>query len=74
MAEKHTKGLIFENRLGLAVNDILPEDDANKAFSEINVNIAGVEWEAEPPEPELQESAFHVPHINNNKYVALVDN
>ena len=49
MAEKQTEGIIFENHLGIAVNNILSDGDVNKAFSEIDVNIAGVEWEEEPP-------------------------
>ena len=43
----------------------------NKAFKKINGYIAVVDWEAEPLEQEIQETAVHIPHINNNKYAAL---
>ena len=46
LAKKQNEGLIFENRTGATVNDILPDDKANEAFDEIDGNIAGVEWEA----------------------------
>ena len=58
LAEKQSEGLIFENRTGATVNDILPDDKANKAFDEINENITGVEWEAEA---ETQDPATHTP-------------
>ena len=32
-----------------------------------------MEWEAEPLDPEIQEAAVHIPHINNNQYAALAD-
>ena len=44
---KQNEGLIFENRTGAMVNDILPDDEANKAFNELNGDITGVDWEAE---------------------------
>ena len=44
LAEKQNKGLIFENRNGVTVNDILLDDDANKVFKKINGNIKGVDW------------------------------
>ena len=71
--EKHNQGPIFENCDGVIVKNILPDDDANEAFNEINWNIAGVEWKAEPLETETQEVAVHIPHINNNQYAALGD-
>ena len=74
LAKKQTEGIIVDNRVGVAVNDILSDDDANEAFSKIDRNIAGVEWEAEPLDPELPEVAVHIPHINNNQYAALADN
>ena len=74
LAKKQTEGIIVDNRVGVAVNDILSDDDANEAFSKIDRNIAGVEWEAEPLDPELPEVAVHIPHINNNQYAALVNN
>ena len=46
-AEKQNKGLIFENRTGATVNDILPDDKASEAFNKHNENIIGVDWEAE---------------------------
>ena len=66
--------LIFENRAGLMVNDIFPDDDANKVFGEIDSNIVGVGLEEEYPEQEIQEPEVHIPHINNNQYTALTDN
>ena len=69
LAKKQNKGLIFENRTGATVNDILPDDEANKEFDEIDGNITEVEWEAET---EIQEPATHILHTNNNQYAALV--
>ena len=51
LTEKQNEGLIFENCTGTMVNNILPYDEANKAFNEIDGNIAGVGWEAEIKEP-----------------------
>ena len=68
LAEKQNEGLIFENRTGVTINDILPDDKANKAFDKLDGNITGVEWEAET---EIQESAAHMPQPNNNKYAEL---
>ena len=42
LAEKQNEGLIFENRTDAMVNDILPDDEANKAFDKLNGNITGV--------------------------------
>ena len=50
LSEKQNEGLLFENRAGVTVNDILPDDDANEAFKEIDGNIEGVDWEVETPE------------------------
>ena len=58
--------MIFENRTGATVNGILPDDEANKAFNEIDGNIAGVDWEAEIKEP-----AAHMTQLNNNQYAAM---
>ena len=66
LAEKNPEGLIFENRLVLAVDDILLDDDSNKAFSKINSNIPGVEWEAERLEVEPPEAVVHILHIHNS--------
>ena len=55
------------------VNNILPDDDANKAFNKIDRNIAVMDWEVEPPEQEIQEPEVHIPHINRNQYAALAD-
>ena len=33
LAEKQNKGLIFENRTGATINDILPDDKTNEAFN-----------------------------------------
>ena len=69
LAEKQTEGLIFDNCVGLAVDNILLDDDTNEAFRKINGNIAGVEWEADPPEAKL-----HMPKIFNNQYAPLTYN
>ena len=47
LAKKQNKGFILENRTGATVNDILPDDEANEAFDELDGNITRVEWEAE---------------------------
>ena len=73
LAEKQNERLIFENRAGTTVNDIFPDDEANEAVNEIDGNIAGVDWEAEPPEQEIQDPEVHIPHIKNNQYAALAD-
>ena len=44
---KQNEGLIFENCTGATVNDILPDDEANEMFNELDKNIKGVDWEAE---------------------------
>ena len=69
-AKKQTEGLIVENRTGATVNDILPDDEVNEVFDEIDGNITGVNWEAET---EIQEPATHILQINNNQYAALAD-
>ena len=46
-AEKQNEGLIFENRTGAAVKNILPDDEANEVFNEIDRNITGADWKAE---------------------------
>ena len=33
LAKKQNEGLIFENRTGATVNDILPYDEANGSFN-----------------------------------------
>ena len=43
LSEKQNEGLIFENRADITVKDILPDDDANEAFNEIDGNITGVD-------------------------------
>ena len=73
LAKKKNNGLIFENHAGVTVIDILLDDDANKAFNKINGNIAGVEWEAEPLEQEIQEVAVKIARIQKNQYAALAD-
>ena len=50
LSEKQKEGLIFENRPGVTVNDILTDDDTNEVFNGIDGNVAGADWEAEPPE------------------------
>ena len=47
LAKIQNKGLVFENRTGTTVNDILPDDEANKAFEKLDENITEVDWEAE---------------------------
>ena len=70
LAEKQNEGLIFENRTGAMVNDILPDDEANEEFKKIDRNITGVEWETEA---ETQEPATYAPQTSNNQYAALAD-
>ena len=53
LAENQSEGLIFENCTGIAVDDVLPDYDANKAFREIDVELTGVELETEPLEAKL---------------------
>ena len=69
LAKKHKEGLIFENRTGATVNNILPDDEANEAFNKIDDNIAGVDWEVEVKEP-----TSHIPQLNINQYAALAGN
>ena len=66
LAKKQNKGLIFENRTGTTVNDLLPDDEANELFIKIDRNITGVDWGAE-----IQDLAAHMPQLNNNRYEAL---
>ena len=73
LAKKHNEGLIFENRAGITVNDILPDDNANEAFNKIDRSLTGVDWEAEPPEQEIKKAAVQIRHIKNNQYTALAD-
>ena len=62
--EKQTEVLVFDNGVGVAVNNILLDNNINEAFEKIDRNIEGVEWEAEPTDPENKEAALHTPHIN----------
>ena len=73
LSKKKDEGIIFLNHAGVMVNNIFPDDDANEAFNKIDRNIAGVDWEAEPPEQEIQDPEVHIPHMNNNQYAALAD-
>ena len=73
IAKKKNEGHIFENRTGVTVNDIFPDDDANEVFNKIYGNTAGVDWEEEPPEQEIHGPEAHIPNINNNQYTALED-
>ena len=41
---------MFENRAGITVNDIFPNDRVNETFNKIDGNISEDDWEAEPPE------------------------
>ena len=68
LAKKQSEELIFDNRLGIAVDDILSDDGANKAFRKIEGNVAGLEWEAE-----ILESEVHILRIHNNQYAALAE-
>ena len=68
LAKKQNEGLIFENRTGATVNDILPYDEANESFDKIYGNITGVYWEAE-----IQYPAAHMLQLNNTQYAALAD-
>ena len=68
LAEKQNKGLVFENRTGVTVNDILPDDEPNEEFDKLDRNNIGVDWEAEM---EIQDPAAYMPQLNNNQYAAL---
>ena len=72
LSKKKNKEVFFENH-SVMVNNILPDDDANEAFNKIDRNIAVVDWEAEPPEQEIQVPTVHTLHINSNQYAALAD-
>ena len=43
LAKQQNKDLIFENRTGATVNDILTDVEANEAFDKIDGNITGVQ-------------------------------
>ena len=47
LAKKQNEGLISEKRTGATVNDLLPYDEVNEAFDELDRNITGVKWKAE---------------------------
>ena len=68
LARKQNEGFIFENRTGATVNDILPDEKANKSFDELDGNITGMDWEAET---EIQDPEANIPQLNNNQYAAL---
>ena len=53
LAYKHNEELFFENRAGAMLNNIFPDDEAKKVFNDIQGNITGVYWEAEPLEQEI---------------------
>ena len=61
LAKKQNEELIFENRTGATVNDILPDDKTNKVFDEIDGNITGVNWR----------EIIQEPHPNKNQYEEL---
>ena len=69
LAGKQNKRQVFENCTDDTVNNIMLGDEANKAFNEIDGNIAGVDWEAK-----IKELSAHMPHLRNNQYAALVGN
>ena len=50
LAEKKNEGLMFENRAGVTVNDIFPNDEVNETFNKIDGNVSEDDWEEEPPE------------------------
>ena len=60
------KRLVFKNCTGATVNEILPDDEVNEAFNEIDGNFTGVDWKAE-----VQDPMAHMPQLNNNQYAAL---
>ena len=74
LAENQSEGLIFENRTVIAVDNILPDDDVNKAFREIDRNIAGVELETEHLESKPIETEPAEAIIHNNQYMPLPEN
>ena len=49
------------------MDDILLDDDANKALHKIDGDIAGMEWETEHTEVELTEAETPVKNIHNNQ-------
>ena len=71
LSKKQNEGLIFENRTGAKVNDILTDDEESKEYDKIDGNITGVDWEAELQETKIQEPAAHMPQLNNNEYASL---
>ena len=64
LAEKQNEGLIFENRTGATVNNILPVDKTNEAFDKIDGNITGVEWEAET---KIKKSTINMRHYQTRR-------
>ena len=70
LAEKQNEGLIFENRTIATVNDLLPDDEANETFDELDGDITGVYWEAEM---EIQYPETHILQINSNQFAALAN-
>ena len=59
--------------MGISVDNILRDDEANEEFRKINVDIAGVECEAKTPEVELLEAAVHIVYLQKNQYATLAD-
>ena len=51
----------------------MTDDDTYETLKKTDGDIAGVDWEAEPPEKIIQEPEFQILHINNNFYAALAD-
>ena len=74
LAENQSEGLIFENCTGIAVDDVLPDYDANKAFREIDVELTGVELETEPLEAKLTQAEPAGSILHNNQYILLPNN
>ena len=70
--QEKNEEIFFENH-SVMVNNIFPDEDANKAFNKIDRNISVVDWEAEPPEQEIKEPVVHTLHINSNQYAVLAD-
>ena len=73
LSEKLSEGLVFDHPAGIAVDNIIPNDDANKAFREIEGNISGMVWETEPIEVKPTEMETPEANTHNNQYMPIAD-
>ena len=74
MAKTQPEGLFFDNCTGISVEDILPDDDANEAFSKIDRNIVGVECQTDTLEDKPTYTEPTEAIIHNNQYMQLSEN